>query len=52
VRAQDWALIAERQGDGISPEGRSVLDALLAPEMRTKAERLADRCMAAAKDCP
>lgn len=52
VRAQAWALIAERKGDGISPEGRGVLDRLLTPEKRTEAERLADKCLAAAKDCP
>lgn len=52
ARAQAWALIAERKGDGISPEGRSVLDRLLTPEKRAEAERLAETCLAAAKACP
>lgn len=52
VRAQTWALIAERKGDGISPEGRGVLNSMLTPEKRAEAERLADKCLASAKDCP
>lgn len=52
MRAQVWALIAERKGDGISPEGRGVLTGLLTPEQRTEAERLAEKCLSSAKDCP
>ncbi|MEQ1864313.1 MAG: tetratricopeptide repeat protein [Micropepsaceae bacterium] len=51
VRAQMWALIAERKGGGISPEGRGYLDGMLTPEKRAEAERLAAACLADAKAC-
>lgn len=47
VRAEMWALIAERTSDGVSPEGRAVLNAQLSNEQRAEAARLADQCMAA-----
>lgn len=46
VRAQMWALIAERKGDGISPEGRSIVNARLTDQQKREAEQLAGQCIA------
>lgn len=51
VRAQMWALVAERKGSGISPEGRAILDGMLTPEKRAEAERLAAECIATPTTC-
>lgn len=51
VRAQMWALIADKKGGGISPEGRAVLDGMLTPQKRAEAERLAAACLTDTKVC-
>ncbi|MBC6981998.1 tetratricopeptide repeat protein [Caulobacter sp. 17J80-11] len=53
VKAQAWVLVAEKAGNGVSPEGRNAILANLTPEQRAEAVRLADRCLAApSTDCP
>ncbi|NEX93665.1 tetratricopeptide repeat protein [Caulobacter sp. 17J65-9] len=53
VKAQAWALVAEKAGNGVSLEARNVIASKLSADQRAEAARLADRCLAApSADCP
>lgn len=51
VRAEMWALLADRAGEPVSAEGRAVLRAQLSDAQRAEAARLADRCAADSSVC-
>jgi hypothetical protein len=51
VRAEMWALMADRAGEPVASEGRAALHAQLSEAQRAEAARLADRCTADSTTC-
>ncbi len=51
VRAEMWALLADRAGEPVRAEGRAVLQGQLSGTQRAEAARLADRCAADPTTC-